>query len=78
MFTWTFPFFPLHLFEYISEPYNEPLTIRLGLQRWNRLIIPRWGRHHLEYLIAENEGMLLQAECKNVRLSEVSSDAQSK
>ncbi|XP_019746719.1 sodium- and chloride-dependent creatine transporter 1 isoform X3 [Hippocampus comes] len=70
----------------LSSMLCIPLTVVYKLlrangsprERWKRLITPRWGRHHLEYLIAENEGMLLQAESKNVRLSEVSSDAQSK
>ncbi|XP_061526155.1 sodium- and chloride-dependent creatine transporter 1-like isoform X2 [Phycodurus eques] len=35
-------------------------------ERWNRLITPQWGRHHLEYLIPENEAKLLQARSLNV------------
>ncbi|XP_077573640.1 sodium- and chloride-dependent creatine transporter 1-like [Stigmatopora nigra] len=38
-------------------------------ERWMRLISPRWGRHHLEIFLAENEAVL-QADSKSIRLSE--------
>nr|XP_061802878.1 sodium- and chloride-dependent creatine transporter 1-like [Nerophis lumbriciformis] len=43
-------------------------------ERWTRLISPRWGRHHLELFLAENEAVLLPTECESVHLSEGASE----
>ncbi|KAM9830992.1 sodium- and chloride-dependent creatine transporter 1-like isoform 3-T3 [Syngnathus typhle] len=63
-----------HPFPYMKWcwSYITPLVC----MRWKRLITPRWGRHHLEYLTAENEGMLLRKGSNSVRISEASCDTQ--
>ncbi|XP_077369634.1 sodium- and chloride-dependent creatine transporter 1-like isoform X1 [Festucalex cinctus] len=63
----------------LSSMLCIPLTVVYKLlrstgslqERWKRLITPRWGRHHLEYLIPENEGMLLRTNSKNLHRSQV-------
>ncbi|XP_061668127.1 sodium- and chloride-dependent creatine transporter 1-like isoform X1 [Syngnathoides biaculeatus] len=58
----------------LSSMLCIPLTVVFKLlrskgtirERWKRLITPQWGRHHLEYLIPENEAKLLQARSLNV------------
>ncbi|KAM9830991.1 sodium- and chloride-dependent creatine transporter 1-like isoform 2-T2 [Syngnathus typhle] len=68
----------------LSSMLCIPLTVVYKLlrangsfrERWKRLITPRWGRHHLEYLTAENEGMLLRKGSNSVRISEASCDTQ--